>query len=204
MKAILCLLLGLGCLDRALPYPTHAPAVAHPAVEVPHVELSPLALPASDTSFAFSPGCNLQPPAHLRQFFVAAARRFPAGATDCELARQSWVESRWIPDAVSPAGAAGIAQFMPGTARELGLDPFNPREAIFGQARYLQWCREAWDPYARGRVHADIKGLGLGCYNWGRGSMFADQRRNGWTLYPEAKPHLPEETRHYVEQIEGF
>lgn len=37
----------------------------------------------------------------------------------------------------SPVGAQGIAQFMPGTAKQLGIDPLNPDEAIPGSANYL-------------------------------------------------------------------
>src|SRR5690606_17190281 len=45
------------------------------------------------------------------------------------LARLIWRESLFDPNAVSPKGAQGIAQFMPGTARERGLaDPFLPHE----------------------------------------------------------------------------
>src|SRR5690606_12127604 len=54
------------------------------------------------------------------------------------LARLIWKESRFDPDAVSPAGAEGIAQFMPGTAAMRGLaDPFATDQAIPASARYL-------------------------------------------------------------------
>jgi soluble lytic murein transglycosylase-like protein len=39
----------------------------------------------------------------------------------------------------SPAGALGIAQFMPETAKWLGVDPLNPEDAIRGAAKYLDW-----------------------------------------------------------------
>ncbi|SRR5260221_456573 len=44
------------------------------------------------------------------------------------LAKQLWVESRFKIDAVSTAGAQGIAQFMPATAEEFGIDPFVPEQ----------------------------------------------------------------------------
>ena len=51
------------------------------------------------------------------------------------LAAQLDAESGWNPYAISPAGAQGIAQFMPGTARSYGLDdPFDPDAAIDAQA----------------------------------------------------------------------
>jgi hypothetical protein len=63
------------------------------------------------------------------QLVEAAARaaNVPIGV----LTRLIWVESRFRPDVTSPAGAQGIAQFMPGTAAERGLsDPFDPVQAI--------------------------------------------------------------------------
>ena len=53
-------------------------------------------------------------------------------------ARLIWQESRFDPNAISPAGAQGIAQFMPHTAKRRGLrDAFNPAEALDQSARYL-------------------------------------------------------------------
>jgi len=46
-------------------------------------------------------------------------------------ARLIWKESRFDIKAVSPAGAQGVAQFMPATAKRRGLaDPFDPEQAI--------------------------------------------------------------------------
>lgn len=49
-----------------------------------------------------------------------------------------WQESRWRHDAVSPKGAQGLAQLMPGTARYLGVDPRDPYANLEGGARYLR------------------------------------------------------------------
>jgi transglycosylase-like protein with SLT domain/D-alanyl-D-alanine carboxypeptidase-like protein/putative Flp pilus-assembly TadE/G-like protein len=55
------------------------------------------------------------------------------------LAAQLYAESGFNPFAVSPAGARGIAQFMPRTARSYGLrDPFDPGAAIQAQARVMR------------------------------------------------------------------
>ena len=69
-----------------------------------------------------------------------------------------WQESRWRADAVSPAGARGFAQLMPGTAQDLGVDPDNPLANLEGGARYL---REQLD-----RFDGDLE-LALAAYNAG-------------------------------------
>lgn len=47
-------------------------------------------------------------------------------------------ESGWNPSAISGAGAVGLGQLMPATARTLGVDPFNPRQNLDGAARHLR------------------------------------------------------------------
>jgi soluble lytic murein transglycosylase-like protein len=54
------------------------------------------------------------------------------------LAALVWQESRWNPQAVSNKGAMGLTQLMPGTARDLGVDPTNPYANLVGGARYLR------------------------------------------------------------------
>lgn len=49
-----------------------------------------------------------------------------------------WQESRWRSGAVSPVGARGLAQLMPGTAREMGVDAASPSANLEGGARYLR------------------------------------------------------------------
>ena len=66
-----------------------------------------------------------------------AAQRWNIGAA--LLAAQLYVESNFNPFAESPAGAEGIAQFMPSTAESLGLsDPFDAEQAIDAQAHLMR------------------------------------------------------------------
>jgi soluble lytic murein transglycosylase-like protein len=55
-----------------------------------------------------------------------------------------WQESRWNTSAVSPAGARGLAQLMPGTARDLGVNPEDPLSNLEGGARYLRQQLDAF------------------------------------------------------------
>jgi soluble lytic murein transglycosylase-like protein len=76
-------------------------------------------------------------PAAYAAPIARAASRWNVSAS--LLAAQLYAESGFNPFAISPAGARGIAQFMPGTARAYGLrDPFDPAAAIQAQARLMR------------------------------------------------------------------
>lgn len=112
---------------------------------------------------------------------AAGKHRLPPGF----LARLIWKESRFDPDAVSPKGASGIAQFMPTTAAERGLeDPFDPRLAILASAHFLSDLRDEF-----GNV-----GLAAAAYNAGP---------NRVTRWREGRSGLPGETLDFVLAITG-
>ena len=94
-----------------------------------------------------------------------------------------WQESRWQPQAVSPAGARGLAQLMPGTARGLGVNPDDPHANLEGGARYL---RQQLDTFG-----GDLE-KALAAYNAGPGRV---QRAGG---VPPIR-----ETQQYVTAILG-
>ncbi len=116
----------------------------------------------------------------LRDAAVAAAKRY--GIPPDLFLRQLGAESSWNPDAVSPAGATGIGQLMPGTAAELGVDPSDPMQNIDGSARYL---KQQYDKFG------DWK-LALAAYNAGPGAV---------EKYGGVPPY--DETRNYVAKIMG-
>jgi Transglycosylase SLT domain/D-alanyl-D-alanine carboxypeptidase len=76
-------------------------------------------------------------PARFAPLIIRAAQRW--GVSAQLLAAQLYAESNFNPFARSPAGAQGIAQFMPGTAEAIGLlDPFDPDAAINAQAHLMR------------------------------------------------------------------
>ncbi len=76
-------------------------------------------------------------PDRYAPILARAAQRWNVSAA--LLAAQLYAESNFNPFAESPAGAQGIAQFMPGTAEALGLDdPFDAEQAIAAQARLMR------------------------------------------------------------------
>jgi hypothetical protein len=99
--------------------------------------------------------------------------------------RLIWTESRFRFRAVSPAGAKGIAQFMPATAAEQGLeDPFNPEQSLWVAARLLNQLKQRFGNF----------GLAAAAYNAG------PKRVSDWL---RSERPLPKETRSYVKAITG-
>ena len=127
-----------------------------------------------------------KPPATAAPYLETIAKAeadngLPAGL----LARVLHQESRFRQDIItgkvkSPAGALGIAQFMPATAKERGVDPLNPTSAINGAAGYLASLFDRFGDWTKA----------IAAYNWGQGNV----ARKGLD-------RAPAETRAYVAQI---
>lgn len=101
------------------------------------------------------------------------------------IVRQIQQESGFNPAAVSPAGARGVMQLMPGTARDLGVNPDDWRQNVDGGVRYMaQQMRD---------FNGDTE-LALAAYNAGPGNARA--RGKDWSRYTP-------ETRNYVQALSG-
>src|SRR5277367_2283816 len=111
----------------------------------------------------------------------AKAEGLPAGF----FTKLIWRESSFRTNAVSPAGAQGVAQFMPGTANERGLiDPFDPASAIPASARFLNELK----------LRFGNLGLAAAAYNGGPTAV---------AHWLAKKGSLPFETEDYVLAVTG-
>lgn len=119
----------------------------------------------------------------LDDIFVRAAQTYDVPV---ELLRAiAKAESGFNPNAVSPAGAQGIMQLMPGTARGLGVtDPFDPEQNIMGGAKYISQSLKNYN--------GDVS-LALAAYNAGGGAV---------AKYGGIPPYKG--TQNYVKKVMGY
>lgn len=103
----------------------------------------------------------------------AVVAEFPELTRDLDCFGWLWVraqmhqESRFNPLAKSSAGAVGLMQLMPKTAKELGVhDRTDPRQNVFGGVRYLA---DQYRHMGEIPVYLDRLKMALACYNGGRG-----------------------------------
>jgi soluble lytic murein transglycosylase-like protein len=128
---------------------------------------------------------------HNRADYIAYAHQCArdAGLDPSLFERQIWQESGFDPSVVSPAGAIGIAQFMPSTAQGLGVNPSDPASSLCGAARLMASYVQHYGSYAKA----------LAAYNAGSGALASAVSAGGssWCGY------LPQETYHYILAILG-
>jgi hypothetical protein len=115
----------------------------------------------------------------------AAAQKW--GVDPGTLTAQLYHESGYNKDAVSPAGAKGIGQFMPATAKQYGIDPSDPNQSIDAAAHYVSDLQKKYNGNPQ---------LALAAYNWGPGNV--DKWLNGKQGW-----QMPQETQDYVRNITG-
>src|ERR1043166_4183679 len=122
---------------------------------------------------------------------------FAAEGVPPELAWMAEAESSLNPSARSPVGAKGLFQFMPDTAKALGLSTFlpddrtNPEKSAQAAARYLRSLHRKFGNWA----------LVLAAYNAGEGRVSRTLAARGATTYTAIADALPAETRMYVPKV---
>jgi cell wall-associated NlpC family hydrolase len=119
---------------------------AGPVVAIRRVLSSPTGLGAAPTGSGGTTMGNVTVPAQYVSTIEQAASK--NGIPASLLAALVYHESRFEPTVVSSAGAEGMAQFMPGTAAGLGIDPYDPTEAINGAAQLLGSYTRQFGSYA--------------------------------------------------------
>lgn len=125
---------------------------------------------------------------------------------------QLYQESLLNPNAVSPVGASGLAQFMPATWREYqaaartGADPFSAAHSITAGAWYMAKQRHIWKTP---RPESDRHSLAMASYNAGAGNIIKAQSKCGGRIeyasiikcLPDVTGHHSKETITYVQRI---
>jgi hypothetical protein len=137
---------------------------------------------------------QVPPPVNLpKSAYVSIAQQdaSSAGISPDYFVRQINLESGFNPNAVSPSGAEGIAQFMPATAQGLGIDPFNPIQALNAAAHYMASYNNMYNGnYA----------MALAAYNAGGGTVqyAVSSCGSNWISC------LPGQTQNYILVIMGI
>ncbi len=139
-------------------------------------------------------------PPNARVYVPRLKPLFTAQKVPPELVWVAEVESSFDPRARSPAGAAGLFQLMPGTARRYGLKttwPFDqrvkPEPSAEAAAKYLRY------------LHGHFKDwrLALAAYNAGEGTVEELLARQKARDFDAIAGHLPAETQMYVPRVEA-
>lgn len=153
------------------------------------------------------------PDAYDAEIEAAVATWWPTGSDARWWKAQLYQESLLVPSAVSPAGARGLAQFMPSTWSEIsaelgygGLSPHLAGPAIDAGAFYMA---RLWRGWSAPRPVSDRWDLARASYNAGFGNLLAAQRRCGgppgfsaiMACLPAVTGRNAQETATYVARI---
>ena len=76
----------------------------------------------------------------------------------------------------SPSGAIGPAQFLPETAEDMGVDPYDPESSIYGAAKYLRWIMDNYNYDLRTAIYAYNMGA-QGVKNFGIEKLNTDEHK---------------------------
>lgn len=114
----------------------HAWVAGGPAIETRGAAIAAPALPALGTPAPITEVLPSAGPDRWQARIAELAHKYDLSPQLLEAL--VWQESRWHESAVSPVGARGLAQLMPGTAREMGVNAADPSANLEGGARYLR------------------------------------------------------------------
>jgi len=172
---------GDGVTEMALSLVASVEAVETPALPTPAAAPVP---PAPEAEPVKSPAVHLTPAALAESLTPAALAQSVARKYSLPPAFVAGVmraESGFNPAALSPKGAIGLMQLMPGTARVLGVDPKKPAENADGGARYLRDLLERYED------RPDQVLLALAAYNAGTAAV---DRYHGVPPYRETREYI--------------
>jgi membrane-bound lytic murein transglycosylase D len=186
------------------PVPAPAPKILTPA-PTPTLPRAPAPKSLSASAEAFVPNYELwvkrmesRPlPGQAGKLMPALRAAFAAEGVPAELAWIAEAESTFNPSARSPVGAKGLFQFMPETAKSLGLSVFLPDErtdvkkSAEAAARYLRMLYGKFGDWP----------LALAAYNAGEGRVRRLLKQKNADTFAEIADSLPSETRMYVPKV---
>jgi soluble lytic murein transglycosylase-like protein len=156
---------------------TQIPASAIVSFEQEEAVAPPPALPSA---LAAAPAPTVPPaPATPAELAAHAAKKYALPESFVRSVMNA--ESGFQPDALSPKGAIGLMQLMPETAKQLGVNPKNPRENAEGGAQYLH------DLLAKYEGDPDQVLLALAAYNAGPAAV---ARYHGVPPYRETREYI--------------
>ena len=139
-------------------------------------------------------------PALANEYVPALKPVFTAQKIPPELVWMAEVESGFDRRALSPAGAAGLFQLMPATARRFGLSlwprdqRYQPEPSATASAQYLKYLHDRFKDWR----------LALAAYNAGEGTVQKLLDRYKADSYDAIAGHLPAETQMYVPRVEAI
>lgn len=138
------------------------------------------------------------PPA-AKKYVAELKPMFAAQKVPAQLVWLAEVESSFDRRAQSPAGAAGLFQLMPATAKRFGLSlwpfdqRFQPEASATASAQYLKYLHDKFGSWR----------LALAAYNAGEGTVQKLLTRYHAKSYDQIATHLPAETQMYVPRVEA-
>ncbi|NLB65576.1 MAG: lytic transglycosylase domain-containing protein, partial [Lentisphaerae bacterium] len=140
---------------------------------------------------------NRPPPERAAALLPSLKQIFREEGIPPQLVWQAEAESTFNPAARSPAGAVGLFQFMPATAKEYGLsltpadDRLDAQKSARAAARYLKYLHNRFGSWP----------LALAAYNCGQGRVAKTLRETNGKTLDDIHDRLPAETRMYVPKI---